>query len=309
MIDYLKPSSQALIVNVARNPDSIQQAISSPPGLLSRHHTTSPHQISASVQADLVEEGDQQDEESDHQSARHPLSHLGAGRFWSSTKKPDSWMHRVQQLKRKVYWSDVNPKASEAPCRDLLAESATWLDNEYPINPEHITLVSKPHLKTEDGTSNPFLQDPSGRTQKKQWQQPARPETHQSITLFSGGVEERRQLEVIHKKTESNWIPSCRLTEVETNSLDLTELEWANIQESFSLDAQAPGDRFDQPDDTTEVRKSGCLGSKTTYDKLPVAFAPAPWGEGRSTHELSGLYDPPEIDGAFEVEDPLVQIR
>lgn len=303
-----KSLGQALIGNVARNSEAIQQTRLYPPDLSSDHYSTSSNQNSTSFQAVLVDEEDQQDEDSDQQSLHHPLSHLGAGRFWSPTKEPNSWMHRVWQLKRKRHaWADVKSRASEVPRRDLLAESAAWLDKEYPISPEHISFISEPQIKTEISTSHSSFRCSRNESLQQQPQKPARSEAHHSMTLFSHEVKTWRQPEVIHQEIESEWIPSCRLTEVDTTSLGLTELEWANVQELPFSDVQAPGHCFNQPDKLKEVRKPKRLSPINTPYSTASRFAPAPLGEGQSNPKLTRLYDPPDISGAIEVEDPLAE--
>ncbi|KAL9046574.1 MAG: hypothetical protein Q9214_000619, partial [Letrouitia sp. 1 TL-2023] len=266
----------------------------------------SPDQSSTNFQADSGEEKDQQDEDFDDQSLHHPLSHLGAGRFWSPTKEPNSWMQRIWQLKRKRYaWSDVDSKASEVPRRDLLAESAAWLEKEYPISPGHMSYVSEPQFKTRTGASYPSFQCLGNESQRRQQQQPATPGMHHNMTLSSREFKTKRQLEVIDQKTESDWKPSCRLTEVDTTSPGLAELEWANVQGLPFPDAQAPGYCFEQLDNMKEVCKSECLSSINTSYNTPGRFATTPLGEGQPNPELTGLYDPPDISGAIEAEDPL----
>ena len=66
----------------------------------------------------------------------HPLSYMGAGRFWKPGEER-SWRQRLREkapnLKRSSEKLPNQPFVSPPPMRDLLKEAGDWLDKTYPV--------------------------------------------------------------------------------------------------------------------------------------------------------------------------------
>lgn len=280
--------------NVPRHPYRVQRAISDPLNHSSSHPSVTSNpcyaQTSTSLQTNTADPN--------HESPPHPLSHLGAGRFWSPTKESNSWVRRVWQSKRSKYIRITEDTLSPiTPPRDLLAESAEWLDQEYPINPGHMTIHSDSQGEHHIRTSRSMPGEGKDKSQQAQNTWPM----HHSVKLSERQQETRRQLEMIRQEDQSRWKSPWRLTELDSPSPGPAELEWANLQELPVSDTPSSkyhvhGSQDMRAYPRSETPASGCSAYNALDPHSPVSFE-----GGKGLHETSLFYDPPETLGTLEV--------
>lgn len=239
------------------------------------------------------------------QSSQHPLSHLGAGRFWSPTKESNSWIKRISHRRRNRLPSIFNNQLSPGKSHEhLLARSAVWLEEEYPMHPAHARHTSDLDHKTDYSTSKWSLGGTSDRVQQPQLR--GLPGYH-DMTPANREEKTRRQLEIIRQEDENKWRPGSRIVELDSISLGTAELYAANLPELSSSHTQIPSHSFPPTKVAHERNELEAPSLESTAYSTPDLFSPA-WSERSSkiSESTSGYYDlsetsiPLDVDHAFE---------
>ncbi|KAL8719360.1 MAG: hypothetical protein Q9225_003617 [Loekoesia sp. 1 TL-2023] len=240
-----------------------------------------------------------------NRSSQHPLSHLGAGRFWSPTKEPDSWIKRIWQPRRDRRSCIAKEQFSPGKSHEcLLAGSVEWLEEEYPMHPAHLQHISDSYDKTESVNSYPRPGEANNRLQ----QQPPRrsPGAHDSM-LSDREKKTRRQLEMIRQEDESTWTLCSRIVELDSTSLGTAELDTVNHQGLPSSHTHIPGHCLHETENLNEQPELEAPASGSSVLSTLDPLLPACCEESKVDLGASNHYILPETNGTLHIVDPSVR--